>query len=61
MDWLFDGLGTLLIGLVIGGGGGSAIGWKLAIRKTRQTQRAGNYASQTQIGGDQQITRGNHE
>ena len=61
MKWLFDGLGTFLIGLVIGGGGGARIGWKIAIRKTNQSQRARNFATQTQIGGNQQVPEGKHE
>lgn len=56
MDWFFDGLGTMLIGLVIGGGVGGAAGWRMAIRSTRQSQRAGRNSEQTQIGRDN-ITR----
>ncbi|MGR2751498.1 hypothetical protein [Agromyces arachidis] len=52
MEWLFEGLGTLLIGLLIGGAGGGAIGWRLAIRKTSQRQHAGDNASQYQAGRD---------
>ncbi|MDQ1684613.1 MAG: hypothetical protein QOC82_1350 [Frankiaceae bacterium] len=49
MDWFFDGLGTFLLGLILGTGGG----YRLAIRRVRQSQRAGNFAQQTQVGGDQ--------
>ncbi len=52
MTWLFEGLGTLLIGLVLGGTAGAVGGWKLAVRSVRQTQHAGNNAKQTQVGGD---------
>lgn len=53
MDWFFDGLGTMLIGLVLGGAGGTAVGWKIANNKfQRQSQKAGNNASQTQVGRD---------
>lgn len=52
MEWLFDGLGTLLIGLVIGGGGGGVAGWNLAMRRTKQVQTAGDNSSQVQIAGD---------
>lgn len=52
MDWLFDGLGTLLIGLIIGGGAGGAIGWRVGIKSTRQSQRAGKNSNQTQVGRD---------
>lgn len=53
MDWFFDGVGTLLIGLVIGAGGGGAIGYRVGVRSTKQIQKAGDNASQTQIGRDQ--------
>lgn len=53
MDWIFDGIGTLIVGLLIGGGAGGAVGWRMAIKSTRQTQRAGDIAQQTQIGRDQ--------
>lgn len=53
MDWLFDGLGTLLVGLVIGGGTGGAVGWRVGVSKVRQSQRAGRGAHQVQVGRDQ--------
>jgi hypothetical protein len=54
MDWFFDGLGTLLIGLVVGGAGGSAVTWRITkrTRSTRQSQRAGGRSTQTQVGRD---------
>jgi len=52
MAWLFDGLGTLLIGLVIGGAGGGVIGWRVAVRWIRQQQNAGDKSRQTQAGRD---------
>lgn len=52
MEWLFEGLGTFLVGLAVGGTGGATAGWKLAVRKTRQSQHAGDNATQTQIGRD---------
>ena len=52
MDWLFDGLGTLLVGLILGAGAGGAGGWSLAVRSVKQKQRAGDNAQQTQIAGD---------
>ena len=48
-----EGLGTLLIGLVLGAGAGSAITWRVAMRSVRQSQSAGNHASQSQVGRDQ--------
>lgn len=53
MDWIFQGIGTLLVGLVIGAGGGGAIGYRVGITSTKQNQKAGNNASQTQVGRDQ--------
>lgn len=52
MDWFFEGLGTLLIGLLIGGAGGSGVTWKLMQRRISQRQRAGDNASQIQAGRD---------
>lgn len=52
MEWFFEGLGTLLIGLIIGGAGGGAVGWRLAMRKTSQRQQAGDNANQFQAGRD---------
>ena len=53
-EWLFDGLGTLLIGLAIGGSGGAAGGYTMAKHSVRQKQKAGDNSPQTQIGGNQQ-------
>lgn len=52
VNWFFDGLGTMLVGLVIGGGLGGVAGWRIGVVRTRQTQRAGDQAQQTQIGRD---------
>ncbi len=52
MEWLFEGLGTFLIGLVLGVGGGSAVTWRLTTKKLRQSQRARDDATQIQIAGD---------
>ncbi|AWT26344.1 hypothetical protein Csp1_15590 [Corynebacterium provencense] len=50
MDWFFDGIGTLLIGLIIGGSGGSAITWKVMSKRISQKQNSGNHAYQVQAG-----------
>jgi hypothetical protein len=55
IEWIFDGIGTLLIGLLIGAGGGGLIGWRIGVSSRRQSQRAGRNANQTQVGGDQKI------
>lgn len=58
MDGFFDGLGTelvvLLVGLLIGGGAGSAITWRISNNKKtlKQSQRAGKGSTQTQVGRD---------
>lgn len=51
MEWIFDGIGTLLIGLVIGGGTGAAAGWNLAVHRIKLIQRAGDNADQIQVIG----------
>lgn len=56
MHWFFDGIGTLLVGLIVGGGVGGGVGWRLGVSSVRQRQRAGDHATQMQIGGSQ--TRG---
>jgi len=53
MEWFFDGLGTLLIGLIVGGAGGCGVGWKLAVRRFSQNQRAGDSSTQVQVGRNQ--------
>lgn len=53
MEWLFEGLGTALIGAVLGVIGGGAIGYRIGIKKSmNQKQRAGDNASQIQVGRD---------
>lgn len=51
-EWLFDGLGTMILGLIIGGTAGGVAGWRIGIRSTRQKQMAGDSATQIQIGRD---------
>lgn len=59
VDWFFSGLGTFLIGLVLGGGGGTFVGYRLRINSNRQTQKAGDNATQTMVGrGDIKDSRG---
>lgn len=54
MDWAFEGIGTLLVGLILGAGGGSVITWKITNRRSdrRQSQRAGRGTIQIQAGRD---------
>lgn len=59
MDWFFDGLGTMLIGLVIGGAAGSTITWRIMSKRStvKQKQRAGDNAAQMQVGRDAKNTK----
>lgn len=52
MEWLFSGIGTLLISFVCGAAGGGFIGYRIGLSKNilRQSQKAGRYASQSQVG-----------
>lgn len=52
MEWLFEGLGTFVVGLLVGGVGGATAGWTIGVRKTKQSQRARDNATQTQVGRD---------
>ena len=52
MDWFFDGLGTFLVGLLLGGGAGTAVTWNIKSRRTNQAQRAGDFAQQLQVSND---------
>lgn len=50
--WLFQGLGTEIISLVVGLVLGTTGGWHLHKRQVRVSQKAGHYANQNiQIGG----------
>ena len=57
MDWAFEGVGTLLLGLILGAGAGGAGGYYIGVRSVRQSQRAGDNATQTQVGGNQRNSR----
>lgn len=53
MEWIFDGIGTEIIGivisLIIGALGGGAVGYKIGIKRTaKQKQLAGDDAEQKQ-------------
>ncbi|MFZ6003363.1 MAG: hypothetical protein ACOYXM_05455 [Actinomycetota bacterium] len=52
MEWLFEGLGTLAVGVVLGVAGDRALLSYKEKRVVRQLQKAGDQATQTQIGGD---------
>ena len=51
LSGLFDGLGTQIITFLVGAITGGFCGYKIGIHnKTKQSQKAGNNSSQTQIG-----------
>ena len=60
LEWIFDGIGTELISLIIGAVFGGAAGYKIGSKnKIKQNQKAGDSSKQIQIGsvnynGDQQ-------
>ncbi|MEU8054625.1 hypothetical protein [Microbispora bryophytorum] len=52
MDWFFEGLGTLLVGILLGASG-DRLFLKLTNRQVvRQSQKAGDKSQQTQVGRD---------
>lgn len=54
MEWIFDGIGTAIVTLIVGFLTGGAVGYKIGINKNtvNQKQKAGDYSSQIQIGRD---------
>lgn len=55
MEWIFEGIGTAIITLIVGLFTGGAIGYRIAINKNNtiiQKQKAGDNSSQMQIGKD---------
>ena len=55
MEWLFDGLGTAIVTLIVGLATGGAVGYRVGIKKTNkvnQKQKAGKNSSQIQVGKD---------
>lgn len=60
MEWIFDGIGTELISLLVGGFAGGIIGYRVGIKnKISQHQKGRDNASQVQIGSV--IKNGNSE
>ena len=51
MEWIFDGIGTQIISLIIGVFIGGSAGYFIRINKNIQKQKARDNAKQTQIGG----------
>jgi hypothetical protein len=57
LNWFFDGLGTLIIGLVIGGAGGSGVTWSVMRKKSTQNQKARDNVQQIQAGRNMKIQK----
>ena len=43
MEWIFDGIGTEIISLLIGLAGGGAIGYRIGIRNKNSQHQKGRY------------------
>jgi len=54
MEWIFDGIGTAIVTLIIGFLTGGAVGYKIGINKNtvKQKQKAGDNSQQFQVGRD---------
>lgn len=52
MTWFLDGLGTMLLGLLLGGGAGGIVGHKIGVNSVRQKQAGGRNSRQSQVGRD---------
>lgn len=51
MDWIFDGIGTAIVSLILGFIVGGISGYNIGIKKSnKMKQKAGDNAIQTQIG-----------
>ena len=51
ITWIFDGIGTEIIILIVGGFVGGFAGYKIGVNHTlKQQQKAGDNSTQTQIG-----------
>lgn len=49
-EWIFDGIGTEIISLIVGTAFGGAVGYKLGVKnRTKQIQWAGDDAQQKQV------------
>ncbi|MDR1006104.1 MAG: hypothetical protein LBL74_04495 [Bacteroidales bacterium] len=61
MEWIFNGIGTAIITLIIGFISGGAVGYKIGIKKTKtvQKQKAKDNANQIQIGGNANVREAN--
>lgn len=57
INWVFDGIGTEIISLIIGAIVGGGIGYKVGVKnKMKHTQNAGKSATQIQIKSSKNIS-----
>lgn len=52
MEWIFSGIGTAILGFIVGGATGSIITGKIVSKRTTQKQVAGDNSTQSQVGRD---------
>lgn len=54
MEWIFNGIGTTIVSSIVSLLVGGGIGYRVGINKNKvkQKQKAGDHASQIQIGRD---------
>lgn len=58
ISWIFSGIGTEIISLIIGGLIGGTVGYKIGVKnKNIQKQKARDNASQTQIGSVNNVNK----
>lgn len=62
IKWVFDGIGSQIIGIIagllLGSTGGIFLGYRIGIRnRIQQKQKGGNDAKQTQIGSINNVIR----
>ena len=52
-EWVFSGIGTYVITLIIGMISGGSVGYRIGVsKKMKQSQKAGDFSNQVQVGRD---------
>ena len=52
MEWIFEGIGTQVLSLILGLGIGGSAGYFIGINKNIQKQKAKDNSVQIQVGGN---------